>query len=206
MNVFNSWQTHERILSRSINHFLTWEGATAAAIAGYIAAGAAVVSAGVGAYSAYASGENAKETADYNAKVQENAALDAQQRGAVAAAEHQQKVRRMIATQAATASANGVMANTGTPLDMIVDTAGMGKLDALRLLNNAGRESSGYRGQSDLLKIQGENSQLAGQLNAGASILGGAASAANSINKFKNPATYGSTQSFSSNMFTDGKF
>lgn len=184
MSVFTSWQTTERISSRSINHFLTWEGI---AIASLVVAG---VSAGVSAYSSVAAGDNAKETADYNAKVQQNAALDAQQRGAVAASEHNQKVRRMIATQSASASANGLAVNTGTPLDIMTDTAGMGKLDALRILNNSGREAQGYNDQASLLKIQGDNAMTAGQLNAGASILGSASTATDSFAKYKNMATY----------------
>lgn len=184
MNSMRGWNTMERISSRSINHFLTWEGIAIASLA------VAAVGAGVGAYSAVAAGENAKETADYNAKVNENAALDARQRGAVAAAEHAQKTRRMIATQMATASANGVQANTGTPLDIITDTAGMGKLDALRLLNNAGREAQGFNDQASLLRVQGQNAQTAGMLNAGAAILGSAATGLNSYSSTKNYQTY----------------
>jgi hypothetical protein len=165
-------------------------GSVSATTLGYIAVATAAVGAGVSAYSSVASGENAKETADYNAKVQQNSALDAQQRGAVASAEHSQKVRRMIANQLASASANGLMANTGTPLDIMTDTAGMGKLDSLRLLNNAGREAQGLNDQASILKIQGDNALVAGQLNAGGAILGGASQALNSYAKYKNTATY----------------
>lgn len=144
----------------------------------YVAVAVAVVSAAVGSYSAYAQGENAKEAADYNAKVQENAALDAQQRGSIAAAEHQDKVRRLIGTQTATAAANGLLTNTGTPLDILVDTAGMGKLDALRLLSNANREANGLNAQAGLLKIEGDNAKTAGTLNAAGHALSGLSSAA----------------------------
>ena len=149
----------------------------------------AAVGAGTGAYSAVASGENAKETADYNAKIQNNAALDAQQRGAQAAAEHQDKVRRMIGTQIATEASNGLLTNTGTPLNILTDTAGMGKLDALRLLSNAGRQAQGFDEQSGLLTIQGKNAQAAGSLNAGATALGGLSSAANGFYTARKPQT-----------------
>jgi hypothetical protein len=143
----------------------------------WVAVAVAVIGAGIGAYSAYASAENAAETAEYNAKVQENAALDAQQRGAAEAAEHQDKVRRMLGTQIATAGANGLLATTGTPLDMLTDTAGMGKLDVLRILNNAQRQASGLHDQAGLLKIQGKNEQTAGYLNTAGAVLGGASKA-----------------------------
>lgn len=136
------------------------------------------ISVSIGAYSAVAAGENAAETADYNAKVQENAALDARQRGAVAAAEHQDKVKRLIGTQMATAGANGLLATTGTPLDIITDTAGMGKLDSLRLLSNANRQASGFDDQSKLTKFEGSNAATAGNMNAAGAIVGGLGSAA----------------------------
>ena len=150
-----------------------------------IAAVAATASAGVGAYSAYAAGQNAKDTAEYNAKVQENAALDAQQRGSIAAAEHQDKVRRMISTQNVTAAANGVMTNTGTPLDIMVDTAGMGQLDTLRMLSNTNRQAQGLNEQASLTRIEGSNAATAGTLNAVGSVLSGVSSASKGYYQLK---------------------
>lgn len=138
----------------------------------------AVVSAAVGAYSSISSAENAHDVAKYNAEVQENAAKDARQRGAIEAAEHQDKVRRMIGTQMATAGANGLLTSTGTPLDIMTDTAGMGKLDALRILDNANRQARGYEDQAKLTKIEGDNARTAGYFGAASAVLGGASKVA----------------------------
>lgn len=148
--------------------------ATTAAI---VAAVATAASAGTAAYSAVAAGENAKEAADYNARVAENAAKDAAQRGAIAADEQRQKTRQMIARQNAALSAGGLDASTGTPLDIQTETAGMGELDALRIVSNAQRQAAGYTAQAGLEQSRGDAARTAGYFGAAGSILGGVGSA-----------------------------
>lgn len=147
--------------------------ATTAAI---VAAVATAASAGTAAYSAVAAGENAKETADYNARVAENAARDASERGAIAAAEQRAKARQMMARQNAAMSAGGVDASTGTPLDLQTETAGIGELDALRIVNNAQRQAAGYQAQAGLEQLRGNAARTAGYFGAAGSILGGVGS------------------------------
>ena len=137
-----------------------------------IAAVAAIAGAGMGAYSAVAAGNNARDAANYNAQVDQNAALDAEQRGAVAAAEHDQQTRQMISRQNATMSASGLDTSSGSPLDILTDTAGMGKLDSLRILNNAQRTASGLQAQAGLDLFKGNAAQNAGYYGAAGSILG----------------------------------
>jgi hypothetical protein len=138
-----------------------------------IAAVAAVAGTGVAAYSAVSAGNNARSTANYNATVQQNAAKDAENRGAIAAAQHDQQTRQMIARQNATMSASGIDTSTGSPLDILTGTAGMGKLDSLQILNNAQRTAAGMNAQAGLDLFQGNAAQNAGYFNAGGSILGG---------------------------------
>ena len=172
--------TFDRIRFRSRANFLTWE---AIGVTAFASIAATAVAAGVSAYTAVAASDNAHDTAKYNAEVQENAAKDAQQRGAIAAAEHQDKVRRMIGTQMATAGANGLLTTTGTPLDIMTDTAGMGKLDALRILDNASRQAKGLDDQATLTRIEGDNAQSAGYWNAAGSVLGAASKVATTSTK-----------------------
>lgn len=153
-------------------------GSISATTLAYVAAAAAVAGAGTAAYSSVAAGENQKEMADYNAKVQENAAKDAEQRGAIAADEQRQKTRQMIARQNAGMSASGLDTSTGTPLDIQTQTAGMGELDALRIVNNAQRQAAGLQAQADLDVFKGNTAQTAGYFGATGSILGGLGSAA----------------------------
>jgi hypothetical protein len=125
------------------------------------------------AYSSISAGQNARSTANYNAQVARTAATNAENTGAIAAAEHDQQTRQMIARQNATMSASGLDTSSGSPLDILTGTAGMGKLDSLRLLNNAQRTASGYQAQAGLDLFQGNAAQNAGYFNAGGSVLGG---------------------------------
>lgn len=160
-------------------------GSISATTLGYIAAAGAVAAAGTTAYSAVAAGENAKETADYNKQVADNAAKDAAQRGAVAADEQRLKTRQMIARQNAALSAGGWNASTGTALDLQTETAGIGELDALRIINNAQRQAAGFKDQAALEGFKGDVGLQAGYFGAAGSILGGLGSAAGSYSKIK---------------------
>lgn len=151
----------------------------------WVAAVMAVAAAGTSAYSAVAAGENAKDTADYNAKIAENAARDANERGAIAAAEQRARTRQMTARQNAAMSSGGLDASTGTPLDIQTETAGMGELDALRIVNNAQRQAAGLKAQADLDLFKGNAARTAGYFGAAGSILGGLGSAAYYGSKIK---------------------
>lgn len=183
----------------SRNFFLTWEG---------IAIAATAISIGMGAYSAVSQGEAAAEAADYNAKVAENnakykqaQALDAEQRGATEAAQHREKVRKLLATQNAMTGASGIDTDSGTALDIMTETAGQGELDSLRIMNNAQREAQGYKVEADNYRAgasigrwQGQQSATAGQIGAAGSIIGGIGSAAGSYAKYDALSKLGKTK------------
>ena len=143
----------------------------------YVAVAVAVIAAATSAYATYSAGENAKEVGEYNKKVADNAALDAAQRGSIEAADHRQKVRQMISRQNASFSAGGLDASTGTPLEIMTETAGMGELDALRIVNNAQRQGAGLKAQGELEMFKGNAAYRGGMLTAGGTLLGGASNA-----------------------------
>jgi hypothetical protein len=120
--------------------------------------------------------ENAKELGDYNKKVADNNALAAQQQGAVAASEHRQKVRQMIAAQNAAYSSAGVDSSTGSAAQVQTDTAGFGELDALRILNNAQNAAAGQRAQGALEQWKGDAAFTTGMVNMAGQTAGGIAS------------------------------
>lgn len=160
--------------------FLAPIGAALGASAGSAAAvGTAatisVIGTGISAYSAINAGERQKEAADYNAEVGRQRAGDALQRGADEAATKRDEARKVGAMQREGLSMSGVDVNTGTPLDLLTETAGLGELAALKTLNNARREAWGYRAQADLDEFQGRNARTTGYLNGAGTILGGAA-------------------------------
>lgn len=150
--------------------------ATATAV-GAAAVATTVAGIGMSAYSAIASGESQRQAANYNAKVQENAAADALQRGADAAAERRSQTRQLMSQQVTGNAAAGISSNTGTALDLLSETAGYGELDALRIVNNSQRQAYGMQAQAELDRYQGGVASRTGKLNAGASLLSGASNA-----------------------------
>jgi hypothetical protein len=138
---------------------------------------AAVASAAIGGYAAYQSGQSQKKAMKYNADMQELQALDASQRGAAEAATKRDRARKISGSQAANMAASGVRIDSGTPLALLTETAGLGDLDALTSLNNAQREGWGYKGQATLDRYQGKAAGRAGVLNSAGTLLGGASKA-----------------------------
>ena len=154
---------------------------------GIAAVAVSLISTGVAAYGQVAAGENAKETADYNAEMQRRAALDANQRGSADAADKRQEVRRMIARQHAIMGAGGFDPNSGTNLSLMTETAGQGELDSLKIRYNAQRVGAGLNAQADLTTSQGNAALSAGQMNAGGTILSGLANTGLAAYKMNNP-------------------
>lgn len=154
--------------------FITCEAVTGISLAAWgVIAG--LSSAAVGGYAAYSTGQNAKETAKYNEVMGERKATDALERGADQAAIVRDRARRVAGTQTEGAAMSGVEVNSGTPLALLTETAGLGELDAMRTLNNAKREAWGLSAQSELDAFSGRAAGRAGTLNAGGTLLTGAA-------------------------------
>ena len=141
---------------------------------------------GLSAYSSIQAGRSAKEAGNYNAAVAENqakaeewAGRDAAVRGADRAAQRREDARRVAGAQVAGFGASGVDVTTGSPLDLLTETAGFGELDALTEINNARREAYGHtvaagnqRAKAALDRFQGSAARRTGYLNAGGTILG----------------------------------
>lgn len=144
----------------------------------WVGAGIALLGAAVGGYSSYQSGQAAKDAADYNAEMQKRAADDATERGAIEAADKRQQTKQLIARQHAAQAASGFNTSQGTALDLMTESAGMGELDALKILNNAQRQASGLKASADLETFKGSTAARAGTLNAAGSVLTGAATTA----------------------------
>lgn len=144
----------------------------------YVMAGAA---AALSAYSAVstaqaqkAAGKYDEEVAEQNAEINKRAGIDAQQRGADEAAQIKDRARRIAASQRAGAAAGGVTVDTGSALDLLTETAGMGELDALTRMNNAQREAYGYQVQGMNNKAQGKLARYRGNSQARGTLLTGA--------------------------------
>lgn len=139
---------------------------------------ASAISTGVSAYSAHEQGEAADEAAKANAENAKAKAHVALQNGAIEAAEKKEKARRIASQQAETAASAGLRIDSGTPLALLTETAGLGEYDARIIRNNAQKQAYGYQAEAGIYRMQGDAASAAGKLNAAGTFLGGAATAA----------------------------
>lgn len=137
-----------------------------------------------------ASEYNAK-VADMNAKIAERQARDAVERGQQEEQQQRMRTSQIIGQQRVAMAANGVDVGFGSPLDVLVDTATMGELDALTIRSNTYREERDIRqqganstAQAGMYRAEGRNAlaegrgaRRAGFMDAFGTILGGGAKA-----------------------------
>jgi hypothetical protein len=176
-------------------------GATTAATAAaastpwmmYASLASSVLGGAMQMYGQYQQGQAAGAAGEYQAAVARNNAIMAERQAADAlargdAAEKQQRLRvqGMLGKQKSALAGAGVQLDEGSSgLDILGDTAAYGELDALTIRSNAEREAWGYRAQAGnyeaqarLNQMQGENSQMAGMIGAGSTLLTSAGSVA----------------------------
>lgn len=126
--------------------------------------------------SSFFSGRYNQQIADMNADMADAQARDAITRGQEEERRHRQSVQGLIGRQRAALAAQGVDVNSGSALDVQADAAKFGALDAVTIRNNAAREAWGYRVQAANYKAEGRLAFNRGMLDAGGTLLGGAAS------------------------------
>lgn len=88
-----------------------------------------------------------EEQATENAKFAEAQANNATMTGLVEEDRRRAQTRAMLAKQRVSLAANNIDMSTGTPLELLGDTAAIGEQDALTIRANAAREAWGYRSQ-----------------------------------------------------------
>lgn len=147
-------------------------------------------SAGLQAAGAIEQGQAQSKAAAYQAQVATNNATIAKENAnyATAAGEQsmvnqQKKTKATIGAITAGQGANNLDVNSGSDLQVRTSAAQLGQLDALTIKNNAARtawneenQASSYTAQSQLDTSESKSSSLAGFINAGNSVLGGASS------------------------------
>lgn len=165
-------------------------GSATAAFAANAAIAASAVGAGISAYGAYQQQEAANAQAKYQAQVAANNAEIARMEGDYAreqaqrkADEHRDEVRRFIGAQRAAQSASGFIVDKGTNLDLTLDSAALGEIDAMEILHEEGEmaawrselRASNAEAQSALYSSSTSNSftPAMGQLAGGLGQAGG---------------------------------
>lgn len=147
---------------------------------------AATVLQGVGQISqAMQASKTAKANAQIartNADIKNKQAADAMQRGADRAAIKREEARAATASLRARAGSTGILADTGTNLDLQEQNAGVGEMNSLTEINNAEREAYGFKigAMNDLndaarFKSEGRSAMVNGLLGAGSTLVSGGA-------------------------------
>lgn len=161
-------------------------------------AAAGIVGAGIGGYGAIESGEASSAAAKYQSQVSANNAQIATQNATYATAAGEAQVTQQQLKTAATIggirgaqAASGLDVNSGSNEDVQSSAAELGELSVLNIRNAAAKQAYGYQTQSVSDVAQGQLSQaasgqdlIAGGVGATGSVIGGAASSANSYAKF----------------------
>jgi hypothetical protein len=159
--------------------------ATAAVVA------AAVIAAGAGAYSADQQRRAGNQQADYNAAVAEEDAKAAKAKAEYDEKAHRENVRKILATQRALYGKSG-LSMEGSPLLVMEDTEKQGELDALAIRYGGDVASARSRSEANLARMTGRNNAYAakgGYIQAGSTLLSGAASAYGQYGSSKPTAT-----------------
>lgn len=139
-----------------------------------VIAALAVVSAAVGAYSAYSSAEAQSDASKYSAAVARNNAMVAQQQAEFDAQQIRDKNRRLVSAQRAAFAASGVDPNSGTPQDVMNDSSIQGEMEALAAIYTGRTSANAHTAQARLDDSRAGYAQSAGMVGVGSSLLTGA--------------------------------
>jgi hypothetical protein len=110
--------------------------------------------------------ETNAEIAEYNARLAESRARDAIFRGRETETRFRTDIRGLIGAQRASYGAQGVDVSDGSSLEVQMDTAYQGELDALTIRTNAARESWGFRVEAENERMQATAIRKLGKLQA----------------------------------------
>lgn len=171
-------------------------GVTELAIASLVLTG---VGTGVSVAGKIQQGKAAKAEADFRSQVAQNNAIiaqrnadDARARGKIAAGERDLQTRQLISRQRTIFASTGQEVDVGSGLEITSDSAALGKLDSLRIIDNAERAATGFESQSRdftaesaLAEATGRNAITSSRVQAFGTLVTGAGSVASKWSRFK---------------------
>lgn len=113
------------------------------------------------------------QIANMNAQIAEEEAKSTLDAGAREEQQHRMKVAMLKGNQRAAMAANNVDIGSGSPLEVLIDTAYAGEMDALTIRTNTNRnaynkrvEAANLRAQSQLYKMEAKQARTGGMLSA----------------------------------------
>lgn len=117
---------------------------------------------------------NAKASAaDYNSAIASQNAMVASEQGEAAAQAQSRDAERRIGQGVAAYGASGVDVGSGSPTDVLADSARSAMLDNLTIKYNASLRAAGYKDQSLLENANSQEATTSGYLAAAGAVVGG---------------------------------
>lgn len=126
-------------------------------------------------------GDFAQKQYEANARISDEKAKEAIKRGNKNSFQHAKKVKQVIGSQRAKLAAAGIDVNSGSAMDIQLETAEYGLDDAETIKNNAWKEAWGFEVDAVNQRAQGEMSNLTARHQANNTLLTGGLNAAGSI-------------------------
>lgn len=136
----------------------------------FLAIAGLVASVGGSLYSA----QQQNEMAEYNERVELQAAEMEKDKANYDARMHNQEVRRILATQRSLFGKSGISSETGSPLLVMSDSIKQGAMDALAIRYGGDVAAAKHKSAANLYRMEGQNAKSAGIIKAGTSLLSGA--------------------------------
>lgn len=186
-----------------------------------IAIAAIAASTAMGAYGQIQAGNAAQKAAtannaiaQQNAIVSDRLAANAEERGRIAEQQQRMKTSALMGRQQAVLAAKGIDISSGTPLDILAQSAEYGEMDALTTRYNFAQEAAGYRQQASnqrfggqMALFEGKNAKTASRWQAMGTLVSGAGKIAGAGGGGSGPTAYNSSTGSAgarSSSFSDG--
>lgn len=123
-------------------------------------------------------GESTAMSYEYKAQIAQQNAQIARGQGQAAVEMQQRNAARTTGKMVASYGASGVQMDSGSPLDVLADSAAMATLDKLTLQYNTALKAAGYESQSNLDSMGVTTSRTSSYLQAASDFMGGASDSA----------------------------
>ena len=133
-----------------------------------------------------------------NIIIAERNAAAARDKGDAEAAAQRIRTRQLIGRQRTSLAGSGQVVDEGSALDLVLDTAELGKMDELTIRNRAEREAlgfeaqaSGFAGEAKLRTLTASSAKSAAKTNSLSTLLTSAGSVASKWQRFKSVGALG---------------
>lgn len=143
-----------------------------------IAAVAAIAGAGVAVYGQQQAAKSQSALMNYNARLREQEAADAQRDARIRANQQREANRRFIGAQRARGGTSGVMQDTGSPLEVLADNAQNLEMAALDTERTGNIQAGQLRQQAVFDRFGAKSVRRGANYASAGTILGGISQAA----------------------------